>query len=204
MPFCSCQYLELLLSRFREGWKINLYQVPQVGKSPSSLVPFLVVGRKEGSKKMHTVTANIEDSGLPRIPDKQVFCCGVVHESCESPMHSWIAASGQVTVYLRRNYLFVCQGRPLLEVIDKENKFRKLGSRIFGPDHVSEDIFKALHPGRRLMLTLGGEGLSKFFYKTWVLDAKVESSKPAHGCAVFLVPKVGSIVHMAAPSLSSC
>ena len=47
-----------------------------------------------------------------------------------------------------------------------------------------------LSPGRRVQLTLGEQGVSRFCYKAVLLDAKQQSGAFSFHCGVFIVPKV--------------
>lgn len=47
-----------------------------------------------------------------------------------------------------------------------------------------------LSPGRRVQLTLGQQGTSRFSYKAILLDAQQQSGPFSYNCGVFLVPKV--------------
>ena len=47
-----------------------------------------------------------------------------------------------------------------------------------------------LSQGRRLQLTLGGQGKSRFSYRAFVLDSRSQSGPFVYHCGVFIVPKV--------------
>jgi len=47
-----------------------------------------------------------------------------------------------------------------------------------------------LIPGRRVQLTLGGQGDSTFCYRAVLLDAGPQSAPFLYNCGIFLVPKV--------------
>lgn len=54
---------------------------------------------------------------------------------------------------------------------------------------VKGDLTK-LSPGCRVQLTLGEEGVSRFWYNAVLLDAKQQSGAFSFHCGVFIVPKV--------------
>ncbi|KAM7460792.1 hypothetical protein LguiB_035851 [Lonicera macranthoides] len=89
------------------------------------------------------------------------------------------------------------QARGLFEALDIENRIRT--EHTSGSDllYSLEDLqlgaggdLTELSPGRRLLLTLGEPGSSRFFYKAVLLDALQQSSSFFYSCGVFLVPKV--------------
>lgn len=49
-----------------------------------------------------------------------------------------------------------------------------------------------LSPGRRIQLTLGEDGCSRFMYRAVILDSKEQSGPFSYHSGVFLVPKVSS------------
>lgn len=89
------------------------------------------------------------------------------------------------------------QAREFFKAVERENEVRteySQGSDIF---HSLEDLklgskgnLEELNPGRRVQLTLGEPGLSRFSYKAVLLDAQKDSGPFTYHCGVFLVPKV--------------
>ncbi|KAM7488923.1 hypothetical protein LguiB_026407 [Lonicera macranthoides] len=107
----------------------------------------------------------------------------VMHQVSSSFTRSTIDCSGD-------------QARGLFEALDIENRIRK--EHASGSDllYSLEDLqlgaggdLTELSPGRRLLLTLGEPGSSRFFYKAVLLDALQQSSSFLYSCGVFLVPK---------------
>ncbi|PON31454.1 Methyltransferase type [Parasponia andersonii] len=97
------------------------------------------------------------------------------------------------------NSSIVCSGdqaRGLFEALEKENKIRREHSN--GSDILCslEDLqvearqdFTKLSQGRRLQLTLGGQGSSCFIYKAVLLDSQSHFGPFLYHCGVFIVPK---------------
>ncbi|KAF7837007.1 methyltransferase-like protein 13 [Senna tora] len=88
------------------------------------------------------------------------------------------------------------QARELLEALQNENLIRKEYSGSSDIVYSLEDLqlgaggeHTKLSPGRRLQLTLGGHGGSRFSYRTIVLDAEDQSDQFTYHCGVFIVPK---------------
>jgi spermidine synthase len=88
------------------------------------------------------------------------------------------------------------QVRGLFEALDNENKIRT--EHASGSDIIYslEDLhvgaggdLTEIQPGRRLMLTLGESGFSRFFYKSVLLDSPQTAESFLYSCGVFLVPK---------------
>lgn len=89
------------------------------------------------------------------------------------------------------------QARGLHEALESENRIRmeySSGSDIL---YSLKDLqlgakgnMAELSPGRRVQLTLGQQGTSRFSYKAILLDAQQQSGPFSYNCGVFLVPKV--------------
>ncbi|KAF3456615.1 hypothetical protein FNV43_RR01269 [Rhamnella rubrinervis] len=84
----------------------------------------------------------------------------------------------------------------LFEALENENKIR--GEFFNGSDIMNslEDLklgvkgdLRKLSQGRRLKVTLGGEGDSRFSYRAVLLDAQQQSDPYVYHCGVFIVPK---------------
>ncbi|KAL5542698.1 hypothetical protein UlMin_010408 [Ulmus minor] len=84
----------------------------------------------------------------------------------------------------------------LFEALEHENQIRREHSS--GSDVLCslEDLqleakqdLKKLSQGRRLQLTMGGKGVSRFSYRAVVLDALQQSGSFTYHCGVFIVPK---------------
>lgn len=56
-------------------------------------------------------------------------------------------------------------------------------------EDLQEDLLK-LSQGRRLQITLGGQGYSTFSYRAVILDAEELADPFTYHCGVFIVPKV--------------
>lgn len=88
------------------------------------------------------------------------------------------------------------QARGLYEVLESENKIRSKYSSGSDVLYSLEDLkigakgnLAELNPGRRIQLTLGEPGGSRFTYKAVLLDASHSSGPFSYHCGVFLVPK---------------
>lgn len=94
--------------------------------------------------------------------------------------------------------LLICfQTRELVQTLENENEIRQKYSS--GADLLFslEDLqlgakgnLQKLHQGRRIQLTLGGQGTSIFSYRAVLLDAREQSGSFLYECGVFIVPKV--------------
>lgn len=89
------------------------------------------------------------------------------------------------------------QARGLHEALESENRIRMEYSS--GSDILyslkdlqlgAEGNMAELSSGRRVQLTLGQQGASRFSYKAILLDAQQQSGPFSYDCGVFLVPKV--------------
>lgn len=94
------------------------------------------------------------------------------------------------------NFSF-CKACGLREALQNENEIRKQYSSSSDILYSLEDLqlgvggeLTKLSQGRRLQLTLGGQGDSRFSYRTVVLDAEEQSDPFTYHCGIFIVPKV--------------
>ncbi|XP_061372996.1 uncharacterized protein LOC133315400 isoform X1 [Gastrolobium bilobum] len=80
----------------------------------------------------------------------------------------------------------------LHEALKNENQIREKYSSssdiLYSVEDLQEEL-KKLSQGRRLQLTLGGQGCSLFSYRAVVLDAEEQSDPFTYHCGVFIVPK---------------
>ncbi|CAJ1939114.1 unnamed protein product [Sphenostylis stenocarpa] len=80
----------------------------------------------------------------------------------------------------------------LNEALRKENQIREKYSGdseiLYSVEDMQEELLK-LSQGRRLQLTLGGEGKSTFSYRAVILDAEEQADPFTYHCGVFIVPK---------------
>ncbi|KAK8571667.1 hypothetical protein V6N13_047325 [Hibiscus sabdariffa] len=157
LTLAESHVLGLLFPKFRFGWNVCLYALPQKLSSKPDLRTFMVVAEKECSNELHQIMSCYDHSSLACNPHQ---------------------ASG------------------LLEALESENKIR--GEYLSGSDvlYSLEDLqlgakgdLTKLSPGRRLQLTLGEQGVSRFCYKAVLLDAKQQSGAFTFHCGVFIVPK---------------
>ncbi|PNX63613.1 methyltransferase-like protein 13-like, partial [Trifolium pratense] len=85
----------------------------------------------------------------------------------------------------------------LRDALQNENQVReKLSSSsdtLYAVEDLQEELAK-ISQGRRLQLTLGGQGCSIFSYRAVVLDAEELSDPFTYHCGVFIVPKAGGIL----------
>ncbi|KAK9664552.1 hypothetical protein RND81_14G050800 [Saponaria officinalis] len=88
------------------------------------------------------------------------------------------------------------QARGLSTALEAENEIRRGCVNDSDIVYSLEDLklgakgdLKELIPGRRALVTLGGEGDSFFRYRAVVLDAKEQSLPFTYHCGIFLVPK---------------
>ena len=56
-------------------------------------------------------------------------------------------------------------------------------------EDLQEDLLK-LSQGRRLQISLGGQGYSTFSYRAVILDAEELADPFTYHCGIFIVPKV--------------
>ncbi|GMI64319.1 hypothetical protein like AT2G31740 [Hibiscus trionum] len=157
LTLAESHVLGLLFPKFRFGWNVCLYAIPQKPSSKPDLRTFMVVAEKECSNELHQIMSCYDHSSLACNPHQ---------------------ASG------------------LLEALESENKIR--GEYLSGADvlYSLEDLqlgakgdLTKLSPGRRVQLTLGEQGVSRFCYKSVLLDAKQQSGAFSFHCGVFIVPK---------------
>lgn len=93
--------------------------------------------------------------------------------------------------------LYGDQVRGLFEALETENKLRTAhlnGSDVLlcSPEDLrlgAKEDLSQLKPGRRIELTLGEPGCSRFLYKAVLLDAQPQADSSIILCVVFLVPK---------------
>ncbi|KAK7400091.1 hypothetical protein VNO78_11291 [Psophocarpus tetragonolobus] len=80
----------------------------------------------------------------------------------------------------------------LYEAIQNENQIREKYSSdsdiLYSVEDVQVELTK-LSQGRRLQLTLGGQGYSTFSYRTVILDAEEQADPFTYHCGAFIVPK---------------
>nr|GEX31424.1 methyltransferase-like protein 13 [Tanacetum cinerariifolium] len=91
------------------------------------------------------------------------------------------------------------QARGIFEALEIENNFRTKCSDGNDIVYSLEDLkigvkgnLSELSPGRRVEVTLGEPGQSRFCYKSVLLDAKQTDDEFIYNCGVFLVPKTRS------------
>ncbi|KAK2384215.1 eEF1A lysine and N-terminal methyltransferase [Trifolium repens] len=120
-------------------------------------------------------------------PNLQTFMV-VVEKELSTTVH-------QITLLLR-NASLNCnseQASGLREALQTENQVReKLSSssdRLYAVEELQEELTK-ISQGRRLQLTLGGQGCSVFSYRAVILDAEEQSDPFTYHCGVFIVPKI--------------
>ncbi|XP_022761872.1 methyltransferase-like protein 13 isoform X2 [Durio zibethinus] len=91
---------------------------------------------------------------------------------------------------------YISEASGLHEALESENRIR--GEYLSGSDilYSLEDLqlgakgdLTKLNPGRRVQLTLGEQGVSRFCYKAVLLDAKQQSGAFSFHYGVFIVPK---------------
>ncbi|KAK7359281.1 hypothetical protein VNO77_01234 [Canavalia gladiata] len=153
LTLAESHVLDLLFSKFRLGWKMNVDAIPLKSSGKPSLQTFMVVVEKELSTLVHQITSLLHNSSL----------------HCNSRQ-----ASG------------------LHEALQNENQIREKYSsssdNLYSVEDLQEELSK-LSQGRRLQLTLGGQGSSAFSYRAVVLDAEEQSDPFTYHCGVFIVPK---------------
>ncbi|RZB96344.1 Methyltransferase-like protein 13 isoform E [Glycine soja] len=80
----------------------------------------------------------------------------------------------------------------LHEALQNENQIREKYSSgsdiLYSVEDLQEELTK-LSQGRRLQLTLGGQGYSTFSYRAVILDAEEQADPFTYHCGVFIVPK---------------
>ncbi|CAI8618587.1 unnamed protein product [Vicia faba] len=120
-------------------------------------------------------------------PNLQTFMV-VVEKELSTTVH-------QITSLLHNTSLH-CNSKQALglrESLQNENQVReKLSScsnKLYSVEDVQEELTK-ISQGRRLQLTLGGQGCSVFSYRAVVLDAEEQSDPFTYHCGVFIVPKI--------------
>jgi len=87
----------------------------------------------------------------------------------------------------------LCKVSGLHEALQNENQIREKYSSgsdiLYSVEDLQEELTK-LSQGRRLQLTLGGQGYSTFSYRAVILDAEEQADPFTYHCGVFIVPKV--------------
>ncbi|KAK1287100.1 hypothetical protein QJS10_CPB19g01422 [Acorus calamus] len=87
------------------------------------------------------------------------------------------------------------QIRSLIQLIENENKLRNecsLNDAIYSLEDLLLGVkgdLKELNPGRRIRISLGEPGCSRFSYKAVLLDSHHQSEPFSYHCGVFIVPK---------------
>ncbi|KAL2343358.1 hypothetical protein Fmac_004643 [Flemingia macrophylla] len=81
----------------------------------------------------------------------------------------------------------------LHETLLNENQIREKCSSNSDISYTVDDLLEELpklSQGRRLQLTLGGQGYSAFSYRAIILDAEEQADPFTYHCGVFIVPKI--------------
>ncbi|XP_022761871.1 methyltransferase-like protein 13 isoform X1 [Durio zibethinus] len=157
LTLAESHVLGLLFPKFRFGWNVSLYAIPQKPSSKPDLQTFMVVAEKENSDELHQIMTSFSHSSLGCNPHQ----ASGLHEALESENR------------IRGEYL---SGSDILYSLED----LQLGAK--------GDLTK-LNPGRRVQLTLGEQGVSRFCYKAVLLDAKQQSGAFSFHYGVFIVPK---------------
>ncbi|KAG4391297.1 hypothetical protein GLYMA_05G153400v4 [Glycine max] len=125
----------------------------------------------------------LKSSGKPSL---QTFMV-VVEKELSTLVH-------QITSLLHNSSLH-CNSKQvsgLHEALQNENQIREKYSSgsnlLYSVEDLQEELTK-LSQGRRLQLTLGGQGYSTFSYRAVILDAEEQASPFTYHCGVFIVPK---------------
>lgn len=79
------------------------------------------------------------------------------------------------------------------EALQNENEIREKYSSdsgiLYSVEDLQEDLLK-LSQGRRLQISLGGQGYSTFSYRAVILDAEELADPFTYHCGIFIVPKI--------------
>ncbi|KAH1250753.1 Methyltransferase-like protein 13 [Glycine max] len=133
--------------------------------------------------KMSVDAIPLKSSGKPSL---QTFMV-VVEKELSTLVH-------QITSLLHNSSLH-CNSKQvsgLHEALQNENQIREKYSSgsnlLYSVEDLQEELTK-LSQGRRLQLTLGGQGYSTFSYRAVILDAEEQASPFTYHCGVFIVPK---------------
>ena len=93
----------------------------------------------------------------------------------------------------------LCKADGLHKALQNENEIRQKYLSSSDISYSLEDLqlgaggeLTNLSQGRRLQLTLGGQGSSRFSYRAVVLDAEKQSDPFTYHCGVFIVPKTSA------------
>lgn len=134
--------------------------------------------------KMSVDAIPMKSSGKPSL---QTFMV-VVEKELSTAVH-------QITSLLQNASLHCNseQASGLREALQNENQVReKLSSssdRLYSMENLQVELTK-ISQGRRVQLTLGGQGCSVFSYRAAVFDAEEQSDPFTYHCGVFIVPKI--------------
>ncbi|XVF29077.1 hypothetical protein REPUB_Repub15cG0088900 [Reevesia pubescens] len=157
LTLAESHVLGLLFPKFRFGWNVSLYAIPQKPSTKPDLQTFMVIAEKENTNELHQIMSSFSHSSLGCNPHQ----ASGLHEALESETR------------IRGEYL---SGSDILYSLED----LQLGAK--------GDLRK-LSTGRRVQLTLGEQGVSRFCYKAVLLDAKQRSGAFTFHCGVFIVPK---------------
>ncbi|KAL3003456.1 hypothetical protein AAZX31_08G108500 [Glycine max] len=133
--------------------------------------------------KMSVDAIPLKSSGKPSL---QTFMV-VVEKELSTLVH-------QITSLLHNSSLHSNskQVSGLHEALQNENQIREKYSSgsdiLYSVEDLQEELTK-LSQGRRLQLTLGGQGYSTFSYRAVILDAEEQADPFTYHCGVFIVPK---------------
>lgn len=134
--------------------------------------------------KMSVDAIPMKSSGKPNL---QTFMV-VVEKELSTAVH-------QITSLLQNASLHCNseQASGLREALQNENQVReKLSSssdKLHSMENLQVELIK-ISQGRRVQLTLGGQGCSVFSYRAAVFDAEEQSDPFTYHCGVFIVPKI--------------
>ncbi|KEH20656.1 eEF1A lysine and N-terminal methyltransferase isoform X2 [Medicago truncatula] len=134
--------------------------------------------------KMSVDAIPMKSSGKPNL---QTFMV-VVEKELSTAVH-------QITSLLQNASLHCNseQASGLREALQNENQVReKLSSssdKLYSMENLQVELIK-ISQGRRVQLTLGGQGCSVFSYRAAVFDAEEQSDPFTYHCGVFIVPKI--------------
>ncbi|RDX83576.1 Methyltransferase-like protein 13, partial [Mucuna pruriens] len=133
--------------------------------------------------KMSVDAIPLESSGKPSL---QTFMV-VAEKELSTLVH-------QITSLLHNSSLH-CNSKQvsgLHEALKNENQIREKYSSdsdiLYSVEDLQAELMK-LSQGRRLQLTLGGQGFSAFSYRAVILDAEEQADPFTYHCGVFIVPK---------------
>ncbi|XVF37961.1 hypothetical protein REPUB_Repub20aG0056500 [Reevesia pubescens] len=158
LTLAESHVLGLLFPKFRFGWNVNIYAIPQKLSSKPDLQTFMVVAEKENSNELHQIMSSFSHSTI----GCNLHQASGLHEALESENR------------IRGEYL---SGSEILYSLEDLQPGAK------------GDLTK-FSPGRRVQLTLGELGVSRFCYQAVLLDAKQQSGAFSFHCGIFIVPKV--------------